>query len=420
MTTLKSMEKNRNFEFLYLCILLIISRMRDDIDKFNENFIRMASNNSIYYTGNKNTQNSPTKISDLTLDLKKTKSSNLNNSNAIDYFNNNITSRNLSIKFENFTNNNQNNNLNYKNLIVPDANKLNNDQINNLLLNKTNVYLPNDSSKILDNAAEGKSKEKKQDFSFTNQIQSNSADNELNVNNHISRSTMANNNLNTTNSISGSKNHLLNGYTNINRISPNINSTLNQAANKNPEKLEMNNINHKNNVGIINSIASNENENNKNREKYLSIKDYFENNESKGICHFNSIANKNNNNNEKIILDKNKIRNFTNDSNDNSNSHRVSNENEKNIKEKENDIANYFSKKPASNKKNHKNISLLNLRKGKEKDIDRESIFSMRNNLNFDYNKSPVLHASNSSSYYNLLGKLVIWDFSFFYYVNLN
>ena len=46
MTTLKSLEKNRNFEFLYLCILLIISRMRDDIDNYNNKLNKVPCNES--------------------------------------------------------------------------------------------------------------------------------------------------------------------------------------------------------------------------------------------------------------------------------------------------------------------------------------------------------------------------------------
>jgi hypothetical protein len=363
--------------------------MRDDIDKFNENLIRMASNKSIYHTGNLNTQNSPTKISELTLDLKKTKSNNLNNTNANENFGINLTSTNLDAKFESCNNNFKNIDSNSSN-----PNKIVNNQFNSIIKSQ------NESSKTLEIKAEGKNyKEKKLDFSFTNQNQFFSGNNESTNKTEISRASTIDNNK--TVNITGSNSHLINGYTNVNRISPNINTTLNQIVGKNSVKTEANNI-------IDTTIADNENI--RHRERYLTIKDYFDNNESRGSGHFNSISLNNNiANNEKIILGKNQIKNISNDLNGNLNSNNRIANNEKNInKQKDTEIANYFSKKPVSNKKSNNNISLLNLRKGKEKDIDRESIFSIKTNLNFDYNKSPVINPSNICTYYNLLSNLIL------------
>jgi len=411
MTTLKSLEKNRNFEFLYLCILLIISRMRDDIDNFNENLIRMASNKSIgNTTGILNAQGSTTQ--NKASDLIKAKTNNLiNDSNANDYyFNSNIlTTRNLNpvIPGKLYNLNNLNNKI-HKDF---NANKHLQQQDIHQASNSLNNKTENDRAIMNENRECRRSKEKQSsNHSFTNnQTQNSNATNDLNIKTDISwRSSLMAYNNNKNNNNSGSNSNLINGYVNVNRISPNINSTLNQVVNgnKNTDIIEASNN--------ISNTAVNNDEKNRNREKYLTINEYFENNESrKSSRHYNSLAdknaNENNNKTEKIILGKNQIKNFTHDLNDNVNSLQISNLPQKNNnKEKDLDIANHFSKKLSLNKKN-KNISLLNLRKGKGKDIDRESIFSIRN----DYSKSPIMHPSYSSSKYNLLGNLIIIAYLF-------
>ncbi len=361
MTILKSIEKNRNFEFLYLCILLIISRMRDDIDKYNENYTRMPSNKSIYNTGNLNSQATSIKISEMTLESKKIKTTNLNTSNSNNPFCD--QSNHFTLSPKNTTTKYNKNSSCY----------------NNANINVTETFKNLDVSENINNPT----KDQKLDFSFTNQNLSSYVRNK----NEINKNPMSvtNINMNSNYNSQNIKNNFLYGYTGINRVSPNINSNINQSNinnNRNSNKQEK----QENNYFSQTSLNVNS-ENEKNMEKYSSIKDYSENNESRRTVNCNSvISNTNNNTNhkEKILLDKNQ----NNETSENIINMRFSNE-ERYSKDKENDLTNYFGQKTISNTKN-KLFSLNNFRKEKERDIDRESIFSFRNKLKFDFNISTI------------------------------
>jgi len=395
MTTLKSLEKNRNFEFLYLCILLIISRMRDDIDKFNENLTRMASNKSIY-TGNINSQSSPSRKLEYNLDIKKLKSNNLANTNAYFDQNNINNSKNSNVKSETINNYHSYYNLPKEANGIEIKNTDNNNLVNpRELLNKFSY----ESSKTLA-IGEIRNKEKTFDFSFTNLNQNKTANtNDANFKNESFQILLNSNNSKTnSNNLNNQtvSNHLLNGYININRVTPNINTPLNQFS-------KVSSIPERSYTQNSQAVTSIEDENIKYLDKNNLKKENFERIGFRNSEILNPVYSTNNKN-EKIILGKNQIRDLQIDI---SNGPKLSQE-DLYMKEKERENSNYFNKKFVNNnnllKKPNRNILLINLRKEKEKDIDRESIFSMKNAKNFDNNKSPVISTNNSCSFYNLHG----------------